>query len=86
MARSRAEFISRIGVVAEEANETIFWLELLVDSGIMPLPRWQPLITEFTELVKISAATWKTAKAVPTPNAAASDHITKQPNNQIYGV
>ena len=32
-ARSRAEFISKLGVVVEEADETVFWLELLEDSG-----------------------------------------------------
>lgn len=32
--RSKAEFIAKIGVVVEEADETTFWLELLVDTGI----------------------------------------------------
>jgi four helix bundle protein len=35
-ARSRAEFISKIGVVVEEADETVFWLELLVETNIVP--------------------------------------------------
>jgi len=34
-ARSRAEFVAKIGVVIEEADESTFWLELLVESGIM---------------------------------------------------
>jgi len=34
-ARSRAEFIAKLGVVIEEADETVFWLELLSDSGIV---------------------------------------------------
>src|ERR1700704_3779956 len=33
-ARSRAEFIAKIGVVEEEADETAFWLELIIDAGI----------------------------------------------------
>jgi four helix bundle protein len=34
-ARSRAEFIAKIGVVEEEADETCFWLELIIDSGLL---------------------------------------------------
>jgi four helix bundle protein len=34
-ARSRAEFIAKIGVVVEEADETVFWLELLIDTGVL---------------------------------------------------
>jgi four helix bundle protein len=35
-ARSKAEFVSKLGVVVEEADETVFWLELLVETGIVP--------------------------------------------------
>ncbi len=38
-ARSKAEFVAKIGVVVEEADETAFWLELLVDAGIVPQKR-----------------------------------------------
>jgi four helix bundle protein len=34
--RSKAEFIAKLGVVVEEADETVFWLEILADSGIVP--------------------------------------------------
>ncbi len=37
-ARSRAEFISKIGVVEEEANETALWLELIIEDKILPAP------------------------------------------------
>ncbi len=33
-ARSKAEFVAKIGVVVEEADETVFWLELLVETGL----------------------------------------------------
>jgi four helix bundle protein len=33
-ARSHAEFIAKVGTVVEEADETVFWLELLIESGI----------------------------------------------------
>ena len=52
-ARSKAEFISRLGVVEEEADESEFWLEMIVDSGLMKLRLVQPLITEAHEIVAI---------------------------------
>ncbi len=61
-ARSRAEFISKMGIVIEEADETVFWLELLVNSGIMTKPRLDNLIAEANELVAIFVASQKTAK------------------------
>ena len=58
-ARSRAEFIAKIGVVVEEADETVFWLELLREGGIMKL---QKLMQEANELAAIFAAAHRTAK------------------------
>jgi hypothetical protein len=37
-ARSHAEFVAKIGVVVEEIDETVFWLEMLVDAGVVPRP------------------------------------------------
>src|SRR3990172_7934867 len=45
-ARSQAEFIANIGVVEEEADETALWLELLVESGIMPTRKLSALLNE----------------------------------------
>jgi four helix bundle protein len=39
-ARSKAEFTAKLGVVVEEADETVFWLELLVESGLSPKRRF----------------------------------------------
>src|ERR1700749_1191476 len=60
--RSKAEFISKIGVVVEEADETVFWLEMLIESGIVRPKKLQNLLTEATELVAIFTASRKTAK------------------------
>src|SRR5438477_4131448 len=60
-ARSRAEFIAKIGVIEEEADETAFWLELIVDSGLLSEARIRPLLTEAGELVAIMAASRKSA-------------------------
>ena len=60
-ARSRAEFIAKIGVVEEEADETAFWLELIIDSALLTQTRVRPLLTEAGELVAIMAASRKSA-------------------------
>ena len=60
-ARSRAEFIAKIGVVEEEADETAFWLELIVDSKIRTEKQIGPLRKEANELVAIMAASRKSA-------------------------
>ncbi len=61
-ARSRAEFVSRMAVVVEEADETVFWLELLIEAGVLPLKRMDSLIKEANELLLLSAASLRTAK------------------------
>ncbi len=60
-ARSRAEFIAKIGVVEEEADETTFWLELIIDSALLTETRTRPLLREAGELVAIMAASRKSA-------------------------
>jgi four helix bundle protein len=63
LARSKAEFISKLGIVIEEADETVFWLELLSDSGIIPSPKLRELMVEGNEPVAIFLASRKTAKS-----------------------
>ena len=60
-ARSRAEFIAKIGVVEEEADESCFWLELMIDSGLLTEERIRPLLGEAGELVAIMAGSRKLA-------------------------
>ena len=64
-ARSRAEFIAKIGIVVEEADETIFWLELLAETGIVKESRLSDLLAEAKELTAIFAASQRTAKSGP---------------------
>ena len=61
-ARGRPEFIAKIGVVEEEADETMLWLELLGESGTMPTDQVAALLREANELTAIMAASRKTAK------------------------
>jgi four helix bundle protein len=62
-ARSRAEFIAKIGVVEEEADETAFWLELIVEAKIRTEKQIAALLKEAYELVAIMAASRKSAIA-----------------------
>jgi len=61
-ARSHKEFTFKIGVL-EEADETQFWLELLMDSGLMKPARLEPLSKEATELTAIFTASHYTSKS-----------------------
>ncbi|MGB2869248.1 MAG: four helix bundle protein [Bacteroidota bacterium] len=61
-ARSKAEFISKLGIVVEEADETVFWLDLLVETELMRKETVADLLKEANELLQIFAASQKTAK------------------------
>ena len=60
--RSKAEFISKISIVVEEADETVFWLELLGDTAVVPPDKLSFLLKEANELLAICAASLRTAK------------------------
>lgn len=61
-ARSKAEFISKLGIVVEEADETLFWLELLADTGIIKATKLRELLAEAKQLVSIFSASRSTAR------------------------
>jgi|SRR5581483_7635921 len=61
-ARSKAEFIARIGVATEEADECVLWLELLTESGILKAEQTADLLGEARELTAILTASQQTAK------------------------
>ena len=54
--RSRSEFIAKIGVVEEEADESAFWMELIIEGNLLPAVKVEPLLREANELVAIMAA------------------------------
>ncbi len=60
--RSQAEFASKMNVVVEEADETVFWLELLGETEVIPAQKLTLLIEEGNELLAICAASPRTAK------------------------
>jgi four helix bundle protein len=60
--RSRAEFIAKIGMVVEEADESAFWLELIIDSGLVKDDLVSALHREAEEFTAIFTASGRTAK------------------------
>lgn len=60
-ARSKAEFVSKNGVVVEEADESVLWLEMLTESGIVPPAKTEALLKEGNELLAIFSASYHTS-------------------------
>src|SRR6476646_9059321 len=76
-ARSTADFTAKMGIVEEEADETLFWLELLEESELVPAAKLAAIKQEANELIAITIASIKTARrnrdsnsALRTPNSA----------------
>ena len=63
--RSRAEFVAKLGIVLEEADETVFWLELFQEGNIFPAARMRDLVQEADELVSIFVSSVRTARGLP---------------------
>jgi four helix bundle protein len=61
-ARSTAEFVSKIETALQELDETLYWMELLVESSVIPAERLNNLHAEAEELIAILVASVKTAK------------------------
>jgi four helix bundle protein len=61
-ARSTADFIAKLGIVEEEIDESIYWMELLVQSGIIKLEKIVDNLNEAQQLAAITVASIKTAK------------------------
>jgi len=60
--RSKPDFVSKLGIVLEEADETLYWLELLTETEMVPVSQLESLMAETGELVAIFAASVKTAR------------------------
>lgn len=61
-AKSNADFISKMGTVEEEADETMYWMELLVEAGLISAERISELYQEANEIVSMTVASIKTAR------------------------
>jgi four helix bundle protein len=61
-ARSRAEFIAKLGIVLEEVDESVLWIEMLIDLGIIKKERTAQLLDEARQITAIFTASRQTAK------------------------
>lgn len=62
-AQSRNDFISKISIALKEANETRYWLRLIVDTGFATSERITPLVTQIQELLAMLTSCIKTTKS-----------------------
>lgn len=60
--RSPAEFRAKLGIVEEECDEAIYWLELLIETGLLPSERLDDLIGEANEILAIIVTSINTSK------------------------
>jgi len=61
-ARSTADFISKMGIVEEETDEAMYWMELIVESGLMDDSRISDLYKEANEILSMVVASIRTAR------------------------
>ena len=69
-ARSRPDFISKIEIAIEEADESLYWMELLIQASIIPESRLSDLLKETDELIAIL-----TASAITTKKKIAKENL-----------
>ncbi len=60
--RSKAEFVAKLGIVEEEADESAFWMELIIESELLKKELVEPLLKEANELVAIMVSSRKSAR------------------------
>lgn len=61
-AKSTADFVNKLKIVEEESDESLFWMELLVETGITPQQKLAELMKEGDELVAITVSALKTTR------------------------
>lgn len=61
-AKSAADFINKLKIAEEECDESLYWMELLVESGTFPLRRLEKLLQEGDELLSIFVSAIKTTR------------------------
>ena len=62
-ARSRAEFLAKMGIVEEETDESLYWMELLTESGQLKPEAVKPLMQEANEILSITVSSIRTARS-----------------------
>jgi len=80
-ARSHADFVSKIAFVVEEADESVYWLEMIAAADIAPGAMLQSLLTEANELSRIFNQSQLTAKANAASRRTSSTTQSKFVNS-----
>jgi len=62
-AKSRADFISKMSIVEEEADESMYWMELLIESGLVQHDRVADLLNEADQLVAMTVSSIQTTRS-----------------------
>ena len=83
--RSRTEFIAKLGIVEEEADESAFWMELIIESELLKKALVEPLLTEAIELSKIMASSRMSASAGLKRNTSSQSAIGNRKSEMSYG-
>jgi four helix bundle protein len=60
--RSRGDFLSRMGIVEEECDESLYWIDVLIELGFVSRKRAEPLRKEANEILAITVSSIKTAR------------------------
>ena len=82
-ARSKAEFVSRLAIVEEEADETFFWLELIKEMKILGNALVDPLLKESDELIAVIVSSIKTSRKKMKPEIQNLKSTIQIPNSKI---
>ncbi|HSQ24033.1 MAG TPA: four helix bundle protein [Pyrinomonadaceae bacterium] len=83
--RSRAEFVAKIGVVEEEADESAYWMELIIEGELLRLQQVAPLLTEANELARIMARSRISASEKLKPKSSGKSAIGNRKLAMTYG-
>jgi len=62
-AKSTADLIAKLGIVEEEADECLYWMELLIEAGLVPETKLKSLMTEVNAIVAMTVQSIKTLRA-----------------------
>jgi len=84
-ARSKLEFIAKIGIVEEEADESAFWMELIIEGELLKPRLVQSLLIEANELAKIMASSRKSASEALKTKPSNKSTIINRKSAMTYG-
>ena len=82
-AKSKADMAAKLAIVEEESDETLYWLELLVEAGIIPETRLTELMKETDEIIAITVASMKTIRGRMTNRKSKSNpHLNEDDSGE----